>query len=139
LRCQSRNGLWFVKQALIDIARDTGKFEQEPQTREAWAKLAQKLGVKGIHIAERDTQRARNPKPRNVFVNTWSVEGFVSEGLQPAELGWGTHEKTLPDIGRTHQTGRGRRYLSSDARRQYARAFMDPNAWATIWVSCHPQ
>jgi homospermidine synthase len=29
----------------------------------------------------------------NVFVNTWSVEGFVSEGLQPAELGWGTHEK----------------------------------------------
>ena len=98
---------WFVKQALIDIARDTGKFEQEPQTREAWAKLAQKLGVKGIHIAERDTQRARNPKPRNVFVNTWSVEGFVSEGLQPAELGWGTHEKTLPDIGRTHQTGCG--------------------------------
>jgi homospermidine synthase len=50
------------------------------------------LGVKGIHIAERDTQRSRNPKPMNVFVNTWSVEGFLSEGLQPAEMGWGTHE-----------------------------------------------
>jgi homospermidine synthase len=32
-----------------------------------------------------------------VFVNTWSVEGFVSEGMQPAELGWGTHERWLPE------------------------------------------
>ncbi len=69
---------------------------KEPKTREEWARLAQKLGVKGIHIAERDTQRARQPKPLEVFVNTWSVEGFVSEGLQPAELGWGTHEKWMP-------------------------------------------
>ena len=60
-----------------------------------------------MHIAERDTQRARDPKPLNVFVNTWSVEGFVSEGMQPAELGWGTHEKALPDIGRSHSTGCG--------------------------------
>ena len=44
----------------------------------------QRAGVKGIHIAERDTQRARNPKPMDVFVNTWSVEGFLSEGMQPA-------------------------------------------------------
>ena len=98
---------WFVKQALIDIAKDTGALDKEPQTRAEWGALAQKLGVKGIHIAERDTQRARDPKPRNVFVNTWSVEGFVSEGLQPAELGWGTHEKSLPDIGRTHASGCG--------------------------------
>ena len=98
---------WFVKQALVNIARDTGALDKEPATRAEWGALAQKLGVKGIHIAERDTQRARNPKPRDVFVNTWSVEGFVSEGLQPAELGWGTHEKSLPDIGRTHPTGCG--------------------------------
>jgi homospermidine synthase len=39
------------------------------------------------------------------FVNTWSVEGFVSEGLQPAELGWGTHEKKLPAEGRHHDFG----------------------------------
>src|SRR5258708_16188208 len=63
------------------------------------------LGVKGIHIAERDTQRARNPKPPNVFVNTWSVEGFLSEGMQPAELGWGTHETWMPDNGRRHHKG----------------------------------
>ena len=65
----------------------------------------QRAGVKGIHIAERDTQRARDPKPRGVFVNTWSVEGFCSEGLQPAELGWGTHEKKMPANGRRHEFG----------------------------------
>src|SRR6202044_3449112 len=43
----------------------------------------------------------------NVFVNTGSVEGFVSEGMQPAELGWGTHEKWMPDNGRTHEKGCG--------------------------------
>ena len=42
-----------------------------------------------------------------MFVNTWSVEGFLSEGMQPAELGWGTHEKWMPDNGREHKTGCG--------------------------------
>ena len=69
---------------------------RSPKTRDEWARLAQRLGVKGVHIAERDTQRAKSPKPRNVFVNTWSVEGFLSEGMQPAELGWGTHETWTP-------------------------------------------
>jgi len=66
-----------------------------------------KAGVKGIHVAERDTQRAKWPKPRGTFVNTWSVDGFIAEGLQPAELGWGTHEKTLPPEGRSHDFGCG--------------------------------
>jgi homospermidine synthase len=63
--------------------------------------------VKGIHIAERDTQRSKTPKPPEVFVNTWSVEGFLSEGMQPAELGWGTHEKWMPANAHTHETGCG--------------------------------
>ncbi len=107
--CGANPGMvsWFVKQALLNIAHDTGLDRPEPTTREEWAQFARALGVKGIHIAERDTQRARNPKPRDVFVNTWSVEGFVSEGLQPAELGWGTHEKQLPPDARTHTTGCG--------------------------------
>ncbi len=114
--CGANPGMvsWFVKQALVNLAKDTGLSAAEPKTRAEWGALAQKLGVKGIHIAERDTQRARNPKPRNVFVNTWSVEGFVSEGMQPAELGWGTHEKSLPDIAGTHETGCGAAiYLNS--------------------------
>ncbi len=92
--CGANPGMvsWFVKQALLDVAAETGHGEADPKSREEWAALARTLGVKGIHIAERDTQRARHPKPRDVFVNTWSVEGFISEGLQPAELGWGTHE-----------------------------------------------
>jgi homospermidine synthase len=105
--CGANPGMvsWFVKQALLNIATDTKVKTKEPTSREAWAKFAKKLGVKGIHIAERDTQRARNPKPQNVFVNTWSVEGFLSEGMQPAELGWGTHEKWIPSNGRKHKTG----------------------------------
>jgi len=105
--CGANPGMvsWFVKQALLDIARDTGVSVPEPNNREDWGRLMQRLGVKGIHIAERDTQRARDPKPRGVFVNTWSVEGFVSEGLQPAELGFGTHEKALPPDGHRHDFG----------------------------------
>jgi homospermidine synthase len=105
--CGANPGMvsWMVKQALLDVARDTGLKHAEPKTREEWGKLMQAVGVKGVHIAERDTQRARDPKPFGKFVNTWSVEGFVSEGLQPAEAGWGTHEKTLPPGGSRHDFG----------------------------------
>ncbi len=98
--CGANPGMvsWFVKQALVNLASDLGMAFSEPAAGdgEAWAKLMKKAGVKGIHIAERDTQRTKKPKPFNVFWNTWSVEGFISEGLQPAELGWGTHEKWMP-------------------------------------------
>jgi homospermidine synthase len=98
---------WFVKKALVNLANDIGvKFEEPDQhDREGWAKLMKKVGVKGIHIAERDTQRTKHPKPLNVFWNTWSVEGFISEGLQPAELGWGTHENWMPKNGKKHKKG----------------------------------
>src|SRR5579862_5588760 len=85
--CGANPGMvsWFVKQALLDVAADVGLKAEEPKTRENWARLMQRAGVTGIHIAERDTQRARDPKPRGVFVNTWSVEGFCAEGMQPSE------------------------------------------------------
>jgi homospermidine synthase len=105
--CGANPGMvsWMVKQALIDIAKDLKLDFAEPQSRGDWARCARDLGVKGIHIAERDTQRARDPKPRGKFINTWSVEGFCSEGLQPSELGWGTHEKTMPANARRHEFG----------------------------------
>jgi homospermidine synthase len=105
--CGANPGMvsWFVKQALLNVATDCGIEADIPASREDWARLAQMTGVRGIHIAERDTQRAKTPKPMNVFVNTWSVEGFISEGLQPAELGWGTHEKHLPSEGKRHAFG----------------------------------
>jgi len=109
ITCGANPGMvsWFVKQALLNLAGDLGTRVAEPRSREDWAALAQTLGVKGIHIAERDTQRANHPKAVGEFVNTWSVEGFVSEGLQPAELGWGTHETSLPPEGRRHDFGCG--------------------------------
>ncbi|HWT60265.1 MAG TPA: homospermidine synthase [Rhizobium sp.] len=107
--CGANPGMvsWFVKQALVNLANDTGlKFDEPDQhDREGWAKLMKKLGVKGVHIAERDTQRTKHPKPLNVFWNTWSVEGFISEGLQPAELGWGTHEEWMPKNAKKHKKG----------------------------------
>ncbi len=95
----------FVKQALLNIAADTGVDAGNPRSREEWAALSHKLGIKVVHIAERDTQVANIPKRPGEFVNTWSVDGFISEGCQPAELGWGTHEKALPPRGQEFDFG----------------------------------
>jgi len=95
----------FVKQGLMNIALDNGLTTKRPATREGWGKLAQQLGIKVIHIAERDTQVASLRKRRGEFVNTWSIDGFVSEGMQPAELGWGSHEKYWPTEARRHGYG----------------------------------
>lgn len=105
--CGANPGMvsWFVKEALLNIAYDTGVRVATPQSREEWAQLMQRLGVKGIHIAERDTQRSVVPKQLDTFINTWSAEGFISEGFQPAELGWGTHEKWMPPNAHTFDTG----------------------------------
>lgn len=97
----------FVKQGLLNLAGDILPGTTEPQTRTEWAALAARLGVKVIHIAERDTQVSLRPKEVGEFVNTWSVDGFVSEGSQPAELGWGSHEHALPADGRHHDFGCG--------------------------------
>lgn len=107
--CGANPGMvsWFVKQALLNVAADLGLGTDVPKDRDGWARLMMKAGVKGIHIAERDTQRSKKPKPMNKFVNTWSVEGFVSEGQQPAELGWGTHEKWEPENIGKHAKGCG--------------------------------
>ena len=104
--CGANPGMvsWMVKQALLDIARDL-KLDVRTTYARGLGPLMQRSGVKGIHIAERDTQRARDPKPRGKFVNTWSVEGFIAEGMQPSELGWGTHEKALPPGGHHHEFG----------------------------------
>jgi homospermidine synthase len=90
-----------VKRALLHLA----DVPANPGSREEWGQLARDLGVKGIHIAERDTQRASIPKQKDEFVNTWSIDGFLSEGFQPSELGWGTHEKQLPPEGARHTFG----------------------------------
>jgi homospermidine synthase len=108
--CGANPGLvsWLVKEALLVLAKDTGHpaaLAPAPTTRDGWARLMQALGVKGVHIAERDSQQSKNAKKPGVFVNTWSVDGFISEAFQPAELGWGTHEKWFPDYAYRHDSG----------------------------------
>jgi len=95
----------FVKQALLNIARDTEVSVGTPASRAEWGELARRLGVKVVHIAERDTQVSSVPKQFGEFVNTWSIDGFVSEGSQPAEMGWGTHERNFPRDGKRHDFG----------------------------------
>jgi homospermidine synthase len=96
-----------VKQALLNIAADTGLEAAKPKTRAEWGALAARLGIRSIHIAERDTQVSPQPKRPGEFVNTWSIDGFVSEGEQPAELGWGSHERHFPADGGRHEFGSG--------------------------------
>ncbi|MGH8284195.1 MAG: saccharopine dehydrogenase NADP-binding domain-containing protein, partial [Steroidobacteraceae bacterium] len=95
----------FVKQAMLNIAGDIGLDHENPKNRDDWGNLAKRLNVKVIHIAERDTQVSNVPKEPNEFVNTWSIDGFVSEGSQPAELGWGSHERNFPRDGKRHDFG----------------------------------
>jgi homospermidine synthase len=90
--------------------------------------LAHALDVRVIHVAERDTQISDKPKRVDEFVNTWSVEGFYEEGIAPAELGWGTHEKKLPPTAYTHKVG---------PQNQIALAQPGATTWVRSWVpSC---
>ncbi len=98
----------FTKQGLIDIADEivndkkfSGASLEELSSykkEKDFPNLARVLGVKVIHCSERDTQITNKPKEVDEFVNTWSIEGFREEGIAPAEMGWGTHEKKLPPL-----------------------------------------
>lgn len=125
----------FTKEALTHIAdrliREPG---QDPRFRELltaaeaasnFAGLAQLMGVKVIHISERDTQITSRPKQVDEFVNTWSVEGLYEEGIAPAELGWGTHERQLPAGAFVHESG---------PRNQICLAQMGMKTWVRSWV-----
>jgi homospermidine synthase len=93
---------FFVKKALLELA---GPDCAVPKERQQWAELARRLDIRAIHVSERDSQVSERRKQAGEFVNTWSIEGFVGEGLQPAELGWGTHERHFPADGRRHPRG----------------------------------
>lgn len=105
----------FAKQALGQIARralnDGIVADRVPAVESALAsrsynELARLLDVKVIHVSERDTQITSVPKRVNEFVNTWSVDGLYEEGVAPAELGWGTHERFMP-VGAFQHSGAG--------------------------------
>lgn len=101
-----------VKQGLMDLGNHFLKEKPSSSLRakiqkalqeEDFPRLACLLQVKTIHISEKDTQISAKQKSPEEFVNTWSVAGFIEEGLAPAEIGWGTHEKHLPKQGLTYK------------------------------------
>jgi homospermidine synthase len=128
----------FVKQGLLDIAKKSlkdGKFKG-PKARkieklaaaQTFNELAMELGVKVIHCSERDTQISDKPKEVDEFVNTWSVEGFREEGTTTAEMGWGTHEKTLPEFAYQHKEGpKNQICLARMGINTQVRSFVPPN------------
>lgn len=121
----------WVKKALLDIGNRAIEDKIASQkvvtalAQEDFPALAEALSVKVIHVAERDTQVTREPKRVNEFVNTWSISGFLEEGVAPAELGWGTHEKTLPLNAYEHVSG---------PKNQICLAQPGAQTWVRTWV-----
>lgn len=136
----------FAKQALIDIGRRIiVKDPSAPRAKQIEAAIKEKefgmlsymLGVKTIHISERDTQITDRPKDVNEFVNTWSIEGLVEEGMAPAEMGWGTHEFLIPKDAIHHKEGpKNQICLSSKGMKTWVRSWV-PSGEITGMVIRH--
>jgi homospermidine synthase len=124
----TRKGLIDIAETLLEEKRLKGKDAEEVRhlvDSRTFNRLAQKLGVKVIHCSERDTQISSQPKEVDEFVNTWSIEGLHEEGITTAEMGWGTHEKSLPAGACLHDQG---------PKNQICLAQMGINTWVRSWV-----
>ena len=125
----------FTKQGLVDIAkrslRDNGLSSRTKHRikdclrAKVFSHLARELNVRVIHISEHDTQITNKVKRNNEFVGTWSIEGLREEGIAPAEMGWGTHEKDLP----IYST-----FPPSASKNQIFLSQMGMNTWVRSWV-----
>lgn len=114
----------FVKRALLDLHEKLGHGVARPEGRRGWAALASNLGVSLIQISERDTQAAERPKRPNEFVNTWSIDGFVDELMQPAELSLGTHEPGKPPGAQWHRAESGSLYFKQPGGATFGRSWL---------------
>ena len=125
----------FTKKGIINIAEKVLKDRAVPKKHEKilerfikeekFPELSMKIGIKVIHISERDTQVTNKPKQLDEFVGTWSIEGLREEGIAPSEIGWGTHEKELPDLANVPEVG---------PRNQIFLSRMGMNTWVRTWV-----
>lgn len=125
----------FTKKGLVDIAKkmlkdktvskSTKKILEKNLEEEKFNELARVSGVKVIHVSERDTQITNRPKEVDEFVGTWSIEGLREEGIAPAEMGWGTHEKELPQNANVPKYG---------PKNQIFLSQMGMNTWVRTWI-----
>jgi len=123
----------FAKHGLVDIAErmiadgiapDPALMNDLIQKQDC-AGLAMETGIRVIHCSERDTQISRSPKKVDEFVGTWCIEGLLEEGTAPAEIGWGTHEKELPDQAHVPPAG---------PKNGIMLARMGINTWVRSWI-----
>ncbi len=123
-----------TKHALIEIAQKIVNTKPNDTRRAAleqalvakdFRNLARLSGTQVIHVSERDSQLTTQPKRVNEFVNTWSIEGLYEEGVAPAELGWGTHEKSLPP---------GAAVFDEGPRNAICLTALGVNTWVRSWV-----
>ena len=113
----------FVKRALLELDRALRKGASRPASREDWATLARDLGVTLIQISERDTQVSDRPKRPGEFVNTWSIDGFMDEAMQPSEISFGTAERQRPRGTRIHQRDSGTLFMNRPGAATFARSW----------------
>ena len=57
-----------------------------------YALISYLLGLETIHCSERDTQVSTILRKSNEFMNTWGPYSFYAEGVDPIQIGLGTHE-----------------------------------------------
>lgn len=127
----------FVKEGLVDMVRyleSQNHFSQKKMNKlnmlieeENYPEIAKILDVQVIHISERDSQIVKDVKKENVFRNTWSIIGFVEEGVAPSELGWGSHENDAAGLG--YDVG---------PQNQIALRSRGINTWVKSWVPSGP-
>lgn len=125
----------FTKKGLVDIAHKLLSDPDVPSKskhrvreylkQKIFSRLAKELNVKVIHISEHDTQITDRPKRYNEFVGTWSIEGLREEGIAPAEMGWGTHEKEIPLFST---------FPPANSKNQIFLSQMGMNTWVRSWV-----
>jgi len=120
-----------VKKALVDMSTflkenmKSSRAIEKALEEKSYPLLARALGVKVIHISEKDTQMSKLTKQHDEFLNTWSVMGLYVESICPAELGWGTHENYIPLDGKLNDVGNKQAVVLKRCGK---------NVWVKSWV-----
>ncbi|MEQ8701237.1 MAG: saccharopine dehydrogenase NADP-binding domain-containing protein, partial [Bauldia litoralis] len=83
----------FAKQAVWTAAGREG--DAENLAREDWVAMARDAGVRMLQLSERDSQHGPLPNTDDLF-NTWSIEAYLGEAMQRAEIAVGSHEPEPP-------------------------------------------
>ncbi len=98
----------FVKRALLHVAREVGMQVGAPHVaREGWARSRARSGSRACTSPNAIRSGPSGAKSPTSSSTRGRSSASSPKGLQPAELGWGTHEKALPPEGRRHDFGCG--------------------------------